>query len=313
MNSSNRQPRPLVLHSDHSLHRYDSASHRDSTPPVGAIMDIQMMHASHLFNSNSVTGKTAAHTTHNLAESTPAVQPARPRPPPNPAAQSEAVVAPPDQSSVIDDEVYQSAQIELSPDDEDGTVDLNYPPETDAAGTETQSTNEYADGTASAEVGGDQMDVIEEAEEEAGVMDEEAMLDVEDGANIQVMEPLKGYSRGEPRQKNEQTFAQAVVPEDEAMGEDDADDAEESADENGDPEEYDLDDDEEDEEDEEEEDDEEKATDPDVIEEIRQFQEVFVGIEKRFRLINKIGEGTLVGVWVTIRGLTHCRNFQFCL
>ncbi|RPA95045.1 kinase-like protein [Choiromyces venosus 120613-1] len=233
-------------HHSHSLH--GSRTHAPAR-----YMDVQMMHASHLFNSNNNSmppSKQAVSVTTEGATST------------NP------------------DNEYTSGESEQG--DEDDTVELKDPSvtgrgdrnEEDGEGVE----DEEADGTEMAEGDGAELDMTgDEIDEDMTGEESEA----EDEEYDRREKPAKDKRR---EVNHRRKYEQAMVEEEgsdqeEGEGEEDVQSISSNASSEG------------------EDSDDPDRVDPAIAEEMERFAHTFKGFEKRYRLVNKIGEGTFSSVY----------------
>lgn len=233
--SAHAQPSSAPSHTAH--HNDPRRSFRDATPPVGAIMDIQMMHASHLFNANGLANGSVAQA---LAEKW--------------GRQGNIEVQHSEDMDDGDEEPvdYDYEDVEQENHRGDGFKEGHN--RTGTSHTYTQPSAKKISHT-HARVG-DNITPQSEVLSEEGTEDEERLYSSED----------EGWEHGS-RDEVESIVSEEDGPSD--FDDNGGSDVRHSDDEEDD-----------------------NPTDPKVLEEIRDVQEVFHGIDKHFRLINKIGEGS---------------------
>lgn len=245
-----------------------------------------MMHASHLFNSKSVTGKNPTPASQSSSTFSSAVPPTTSR-----LAETQNVTAEPRKEPIISkasakESAHDTTHVEPATEDEEGTIDMEDQSASEG-GTDMLSRRMQQkarqEAHSAVQTVGEQMVTIAEEDEDSPMK----RGPITSARNTAPVVPSMA-SRERPSKQVEPAHV-ASLETDDPMEDDEV---EESGEYEVDPEEADMDEDEEEYgEDDEDDFDEEAATDPDVIEEMRIFQTSFVGIDTRFRLINKIGEG----------------------
>ncbi|PUU81574.1 kinase-like domain-containing protein [Tuber borchii] len=208
------------------------STHGSRTHPPARYMDVQMMHASHLFNSNN----------NSMPPSKQAV-----------SATTEGA------TSTNPDNEYTSGESEQG--DEDDTVELREPSEAGRRGYNEDDGEEVED---------------EEADETEMAEGDGAELDF---TGDEIDEDMAGEEVNYRRKHEQEMVEEEASDQEDIEGEEDA----QSISSNASSEEENSDD--------------PDRIDPAISEEMERFAHTFKGFEKRYRLVNKIGEGTFSSVY----------------